>query len=462
MTARPVEPSDELPPSDSPRGSPRNRLFDRRPWLAPLLLVVGLLVVYVPTVCQPDKTINDAVANSAVAWRIATTGTPWFDSIGPPSDRLAWFQFGTGADGHLVINRTPGQILLAVPFYLFSDSTTFSSFRGGIAAAFMTAVAMGLLYLATRPWLGAPTAMVGVIVVALTTPMWSVSADALWTHPATVLGICGAAYAASREHWWIAGAFLGVGIMARPHEALIAFALGVGVAMARRSLGPMIGVGVPSAIGLGLLSPWNRFLYGTWDIRGAYQGSKDYAQIIPGEQSGYFHNLVGWFFGWDYGWVWWTPLLFLMIPTLIRGWRHAPAWVRALAVGGLLYMFAQIGLSIYTGGRGFWGYRLALEPLACLAPLAFSSFRTSAGPWLRRSVPWLTAVQFAIIGFGAINAPLEVMSVTGYEWEPNPVYLLVRDYPLASVPVLLLFAVLWLLVWWSIARRWTSSLPSPA
>jgi alpha-1,2-mannosyltransferase len=427
--------------------------FRGRPWLAPLLLLVGLLVIYVPTVSQPDKTINDALANSAGAWRIATSGTPWFDGIGVPN-RVAEFQYGVGAEGHVVIERTPGQILLAVPFYLFSspDIATFSPFRGGVAAAFMTALAMMLLYLATRTALGSRVAMVGVIILALTTPVWSISADALWTHPVTLLGICGAAWAASRDRWWLAGVFLGLGILARPHEALIAATLGLGMTLARRDFRPVLGVGIPSAIAMGLLSLWNHLVLGTWDPRGSYSG-RDYARLIPGESGGYLHNVLGWFFGWDYGWVWWTPLLFLMIPALVMGWRHAPWWVRTLALGGLVYMFAQIGLNGYTGGRGFWGYRLALEPLVCLAPLALFSYRSSARLWLRRAVPWVTALQFAIISLGAIDVPLDVMSVDGFEWEPNPIYLLVRDYPAAMLPLLAALALAWLLVWRLVSRR---------
>lgn len=429
-------------------------------WLAPVALFVGLLVVYVPTIVSDVKAVNDTIANSAAAWRIAHTGLPWLDGVTFPRD-AANYWLTQGAGGHVVIGRTPGQILLAVPFYLGStgSAASFSVFQGGLAAAVMTALAMVLLLLSVRRYVTPTVAVVGTLIVAITTPMWTVSGTALWTHPVTVLGILGAAWAASRERWWAAGAFLGLGILARPHEALIAAVLGLGMGLIRRDFRIVLKVGVPSLAGLALLSLWNHLVFGTWDPRGVYVGHA-YSAMVP-EGSGYFRNLLGFFVAGDYGWLWWTPLVVVLLPAVVRGFRAAPGWTKMLALGGVVYLLAQVGLNGYTGGYGFWGYRLALEPLACIAPLYVTTY-PRAGRGTRRLVPWVSAAQFAAISFGALYLPLDIVDkYPGQEWKPNAIYLLLRDYPAASVPTLLLTAALWLTVWFLLARR-LSAKPEPA
>ncbi len=56
----------------------------------------------------------------------------------------------------------------------------------------------------------------------------------MWTHPVTLLGIGGMAWAASRDRWWLVGLFGGVALWGRLHTALIVAILGLAVAVARR------------------------------------------------------------------------------------------------------------------------------------------------------------------------------------------------------------------------------------
>ena len=88
----------------------------------------------------------------------------------------------------------------------------------------------------------------------------------LWTHPVTQLGLAGAAFAASRSRWWLAGAFLGVGMLGRPHLALVAAILGVGMAWSKRDFKPILQVAAPTVAALGVLLVWNRWMFGLWSV----------------------------------------------------------------------------------------------------------------------------------------------------------------------------------------------------
>ena len=79
---------------------------------------------------------------------------------------------------------------------------TWSFHRGGIAAAVLTAAAVALMFLGLgRAGASRPLALGATAVFGLASPVWSVSANALWTHPVTLLGICGAVWALPRDRW---------------------------------------------------------------------------------------------------------------------------------------------------------------------------------------------------------------------------------------------------------------------
>ena len=95
--------------------------------------------------------------------------------------------------------------------------------------------------------------------------------------------------------------------------------------------------------------------------------------------AGYLENLAGFLISPDRGLFVWTPLLLLLLPAVVRGWSSAPDWARWLALGGVTYGIAQVGLNVFHGGDAFYGYRLALEPLAAVTPL-FVVSAEHAGP----------------------------------------------------------------------------------
>lgn len=413
----------------------------RRSWL-PLLVFLIALAAYVPSISR-NVVNTDIAANSLTAWHIAHTGKPWMDGLDlHEAGKVS--HYGTGADGHAVTTRTPGQILAAVPFFIGSQDTQagLGFFRSGLAASVMTAGAVALLFQALRGRLSDRAALGATAVVALTTPMWTVSANGLWTHPLTVLSLAGAALALRRERWWLVGIWLGVGMWGRLHIALIAAVVGLGLSWSRKSRWPAVGIAVPTIVALAGLSVWDHFVFGTWDPRGAYSGHT-YASMVPGIRSGaigQLQNVAGYLVSPDRGFFVWTPLALLLLPALARGWRSAPVWSRWLAVGGLVYSIAQLGLNGFGGGDGFHGYRLALEPLICVAPVyAFTA--SHAGRWARALAPWVIGLQAGMASLGAFFDATRYYVVEDDVWRDNSVLLILREQPALAGAMFLLFGV---------------------
>lgn len=398
-----------------------------RRWVVGLLLFVAGLIVYAPT-ASDGSVSTDVAATSLTSWQIAKTGAPWMESLDLLQDGQPISYFGTGAGGHTVTARTPGPIWAGVPFYLGASAVQedFDHRPSGLAAAVLSAGAVTLVFLALHSRMSTLSASGVTAAFALATPMWSVSADALWTHSVTVFGLAGAAYALSRDRWWLAGVGFGIAILGRPHIALVAAVVGLGLACCRRSPSIAARLGVASAAGLGLLLWWNRYVFGVWDVRSGY--SHSLAKAVPGLDPGptYLRNLGGFVFSPDRGMLIWTPLLILLLPAVIRSWRTVPAWSRWLAVGGLVYSIVQLQLNPFTGGDAFYGYRLGLELLVCVTPL-YAFCLPATGAVARALAPIVLALQFAAISFGALVEGLWLNQDDA--WHDNSLFYALRHEP---------------------------------
>jgi alpha-1,2-mannosyltransferase len=293
------------------------------------------------------------------------------------------------------------------------------------------------MYLSLRSRLSLRASLAVTAVFAFATPVWSVSADALWTHPVTIVGCAGAAWALSRNRFGIAGLFFAAGILARAHVALIALVVGVGLSLSRRSLRPMMQLGSTSLLGVASLVLWNHYLSGSWGLE-AGQG-KAVSDVVPGYDSGlwsYLQNVAGFLVSPDRGLLIWTPCVLVLLPAVMRSWKHIPDWARWLAWGGGLYTVVQVAMvRDFGGGDGFYGYRYALELLTCVTPvLAFALPNT--GTWARRLLPPVLGYQFAVIALGAIYDGYWVAYRDA--WRDSSVALALRDDPVRAGIVLVL------------------------
>jgi hypothetical protein len=398
----------------------------RRRWVAGLLVFLAALAVYAPTVSEGVST--DVAATSLTSWQIAHTGQPWMEDLDLSAETPIPY-FGPGADGHTVTARTPGPIWAGVPFYVgsSSDQSDLSYRRSGLAASVLSAAAVVMMFLALRTRMSLVGAAGVAAVFALGTPVWSVSADALWTHSVTVFGLAGAALAASRERWLHTGLWFAIGILGRPHVALIAALMGLGMAWSRRSPAVALRVGAISTLGLAVLVGWNRYVFGTWSVQSGYGKSAE--AVVSGADTGvgFLENLAGFLVSPDRGFLVWTPLALLLLPAVVRSRRDTPDWSRWLAAGGVAYTLLQLQLNVFTGGDAFYAYRLGLEMLVCLTPLyAFSL--AAGGRIARHTAPVLLGVQVAAISFGAVVGGVFIHQ--DQVWTDNSLFVALRHEPL--------------------------------
>lgn len=407
------------------------------PWLsrwAGWLVAELCALVYLRTI-DFKQVHTDAYAASLEAWRIAVgRHVPWLNGVHlirearfvgvAHAAEFVW----TNPGGQLVAYRTPGAVAAAIPAYWIrgggSDAMSYAPGPGDVTAALLTAAAMGLFFSSVRRRVGLGLAFACTAVLAFGTPMWSVSANWMFTHPVTVFGIAGMAWAASADRWWLVGLFGGVGLWGRLHVALIVALLGIGLAIWRRDWRIAAKVGTTSGLMLGLASLWSHWLYDSWFPSGGYTtslssvatGNLGAANPTAGDGLlAKLGNQAGLWVAPDRGILVWTPILLLLLPALVRCWRTLPDWSRLLLAGGVAYAFVQGQLDSFTGGDGFWGYRLMLEPLACAAPaLTFATLRI--GRMARAMLPWVAGLMFAAIGFGAVDPQRKVGGVRTGPW----------------------------------------------
>lgn len=419
-------------------------------WVTPTMLFLSIFLLYAVTAQTSTKVSVDVYSSSLAAWRIAHTGEPWVDGFdtsrvagyGSLPDRTVFID--EAANGHRVPHRLPGVVAASVPGYLIaaggSRPEDFSMAPQAYSAALLTAGSVLLLFLALRRRTGDAWALAGVAVVAVGTPVWSVAANAMWTHTLTVFGIMGMAWAASRERWWLVGVFGGVALWGRLHVALVVAVLGVGVALAQRQPRIAVMVGVPSATFLGLASVWTRWMYGNWMPGAGFNVTTQ--GLMTGERwpdlPSPIVSQLGMWVSPDKGILLWTPILLVLLPALVRNWHDLPIWSRWLAGGAVPYVLLQAQVNHFTGGGAHYGYRLGLEFIAAAAP-AFILSAHRMGALARAAVCPVIGLQVAAIALGAVlEAPTPAVS---YGWSNNAFLVALQIAPAVGVLALLVAAL---------------------
>lgn len=372
--------------------------------MLPLALYAALAAAYLPTIgTNPSPDVYTA---DFAAWHLARSGEPVpdipdFPLLDDNVIRATWIV--ETADGREAVGRAPGVIAAVVPAYWLAErlapTTAVSAVPGGVTAALLTAATVTLLFSLLRRHLRDREALLAAGLFGLATPMWSISADGVWPHTVTTLGIVGTAWAADRQRWWLAGVLGGVALWGRLHAALVWAVLGLGVAWARRRPGVAVRVGVASTALLALMSVWTRWMYGRWDPSSGYRAG-DFTGNAAGNALDW-RNFAGFLVSPDRGLLVWTPLVLLLLPALVRRWRDLPDWSRWLLAGGAAYTVAQGLLVRFSGGDQFYGYRTSLELLACATPaLALSA--PAMGRVARRLLAPVAVLQLVVVAPGAV------------------------------------------------------------
>ena len=378
------------------------RLLTERAWALPLLVFLGLLAIYVLTARHGAGSWDYYTGNYA-SWNLVHTGHAWLDGSTMPGlegdpQSPTWIR--TDEEGRTIIRRFPGVVAITLPAYWIAQADHMTVVPAALTAAVATAGALVLMFLALRRLVPSSHALVACVVLGLTTPVWTIAADALWSHTVCILGIAGMAWASATRRWWLVGVFGGVTLWGRLHAALVVAVLGLVVGWARRSPRITAVVGLWSLACLGLFSAWTKWWNGSWNPMESY-GSDVIAEV---QVTGWHHvsSVLTLFVAPDRGIFIWTPVFALMLPALVRGWSEVPDWARGLLFGSLAYVLFQGWIGPGHGGDSFYGYRYSLELIVGAAP-AYVVTAHRMGSVARRLLVPVLALQFAAFAFGAVT-----------------------------------------------------------
>lgn len=397
------------------------------------------LTVYLLTTNYSGPTSSDVYAGSVQAWVLGTTGAPWVELAGEPERirfALTELQGFSWVNGHIVYANAIGSWLFAAPLYaVLGDPGQFTLTGGAVAASLISALGVLWMYLALYRLVPPALALAGAAVFAFALPTWSVSAHGIWGHTITQCAIAGAALASATSRWWLAGLALGFGAFARAHLLVVAAVLGLGTSASRRSVGPAVKVGVASSFALAVLVALNTFVYGSPSIGGGRTGPLARLELGADVRAGgYLENVAGFLVSPGRGVLVFTPVLLVLLPTVVRVWRSAPDWTRWLAIGGVAYSALQLWIAHFFGGAAYSAYRLGLELATSLVPLyTFAFFR--AGLRVRAIASFVIVCQLAAVAVAVTVRPWRWI-VRGNEWTDNELVLLWRTEPLGSSLVL--------------------------
>lgn len=358
-------------------------------------VLLPLLAVYGLTAQWSHPYHIDALTNAITGWYIGNEQTVVAHRHQPfieegQHGNAAWFE--ESPEGEPVSQYPPGAALVVGLFYAVAPvEMEMVRYQGSnrpdlapvdvplpplwpatLSAVIVTALACATLGLTFYELSRSPRAAIaGGLLAGLATGAWAVAARMSWMHGPAMLAVALAMLGLQRQRWGWAGAALGFAILCRPHLAVVAATVGLGLAATRRSMGPLIRIGLTSGAGLALLLAYNRAVWGRLSISGGY--GSDFTERFARAGLGWFlDNVVAALFDRQHGLLTWAPFLVVLLAGAIIARRKLRDWTVFAAVGGLVYLIIQLRANRFSGGDGHFGYRYPLEPMVAAAPLLFS------------------------------------------------------------------------------------------
>jgi hypothetical protein len=339
------------------------------------VVAVATTTVCLVTAHWSSGQVDDTRAAMWTAWNLAQHGSFHLDNQPPGLPDLVWFrQLGE----HVVTNRSMGAILAGLPIALLLSWTGLSpEHLSALNAAVMTGATVATLSLVLRRLVSDRLALAATVTVGFGTSLWTVAASETWPQTADALYLSLALLSLSHRRWWWAGVALAPAIMTRPHLAVVALVLGVGLTSTERRARPLLAIGIPASIGMGALVCWNRWMFGAWSVGGAYTGHEQKLTTVPDSPSvftAWAQNAVGAFFSPGCGLFLFAPIAGLAAWWMLAARRSAPAWAWWAFLGGVAYQVIQLYLNVFHGGGGFFGNRLVIEFVVLATPLAAATY----------------------------------------------------------------------------------------
>ena len=371
-------------------------------------LFYGTLLTYILTASYTRQSI-DTISTYIPAWQLAHHGSLYVDQFYDPK---LWF---VHVHGRVVSNRFPGAILFAVPFYLLLDHSALPlPFAGNVAAAAATAGSVTVLYLLLTRLTSGRRALGASLLFAFGTPTWGVSGNALWTHGPDQLWLLLGILALAGERYLPSGLAFAAAVLTRPHLALVPAAAGLGYSRHQKMSRPAILIACGSVTGVFGIVAYNRFIYGAWTLVGQYASHVAGAGTSTAHLGlggvgvpAFLENIAGTLVSPSRGVIVLTPFLLLLVPGLRSAWVAAPPWARYPALGGLAYLASQLWLDHFSGGFGFYTYRVPIETLTLAGPLLTLAYTTwtSKRKWRRWAFLACAALSVGIQATGAVSLP---------------------------------------------------------
>jgi hypothetical protein len=370
-----------------------------------LLAAFLVLPLYLATASWTSLQSPDPRSAAIAGWQFATTGSLAMDEGWAPSI-VPWP--AEGADGRVYSNRFPGVIGLAVVGYSAAeflgalppeaivtdplDVPMWPATLMAVLVALAASVVTWRLFRETGVSPGFALAAAGV--VALGSPLWSVSADGLWTHGATHALLAGSVLALARSRIGLASILGGLSITFRPHLVVPLLV----VAALQRGRGAKLSVGAGAIAGVAATAAYSIWLFGQPLPAAGYRVDGIVGSMPFRSFSAFAANIQSWLFDPNRGVLVFVPLVLIAIPRLPSAWKSAPRWARVAGVAGLSYAVVQLGLIRAIGGHFFFGHRTTIEALVLASPLLVLSIHE----WVRRMRSPGRIVLTVAVGFSLV------------------------------------------------------------
>ena len=337
----------------------------------------------------------DTYAAEVAAWALVSQGTLDVSTVSHVP--APWF---IPLNGGEYADRFPGAILPLGPAYMVAHLlglSTLSVIPGALTAALSSAAAVVVMRRVLDSVLDVAELGTSTLFFAFGTGVWSVCANAPWSHTFSLLALVLALRYLSTNNLLLSGLALGAGVAARPTVAVAAAVLGAHLGLVRRRAGVTATIAAGTLPGVALLVVYNGLVFGSWGPSNGYEVRYEGGDVsdlsvkwssIPG-------NFVGALFSPERGLVVYYPVVVFGLLVLGSAWRQASDWERGSALAGAAVAVVQLSLNRYSGGDTFWGPRLMIEPLVLATPLLARSISLYAR---RRSL----AVVLVCLGMGVV------------------------------------------------------------
>jgi alpha-1,2-mannosyltransferase len=204
----------------------------------------------------------------------------------------------------------------------------------------------------------------------------------------------------ARDRPAVVAATASLAILCRPHLGLAALAAATFMLVQTRRRAWTLGV-VGLAVGTALLLAYNAAVYGHLTVLGGYDAS--HLRPFGVGLTKLPENIAGALVSPSRGVFVYSPIVPVLLPFAVDAWRHAETWVKAAAIGGLVYLVVQLYLLRFTGGNRFYSFRVPLETLLLCWPLLALAFEGGLRAGHRLLLTAAAGVSCAITGVGAVT-----------------------------------------------------------